>query len=367
MKLILGIALPLVVLLTLFASIWYVPRRLATLLEIERNRLLRFIWALVILASLGGLLAFATSASSVLGFFYVASGLVFMAHFYLCLLLLILHAVHRHLPLSDGSKAWGAIAVAVGFTMLGALSANILSVETQEISVAGLEQDLTVMHLSDVHLGHHRGREFMERVVQETNQANPDFVVITGDLVDGNIALEPHVLEPLSSFDAPVYFVIGNHETYVDLDRALSLIAEQGIRILRNERVDIHGIQLIGLDYMNADEETFDMHPVGDRTIREELPKIPATEDIPLLVLHHSPVGLEYVVAAGATLMLAGHTHAGQVFPGTVLAPLIFRLNKGLYDYEGMQIFVSQGAGTYGPRMRLGSKNTIHALKLIPQ
>ena len=65
--------------------------------------------------------------------------------------------------------------------------------------------------------------------------------------------------------------------------------------------------------------------------------------------------------------MLTGHTHAGQVFPGTVLAPLIFRLNQGLYDFEGMQVFVSQGAGTYGPRMRLGSGNAIHVLRLVPR
>ena len=131
--------------------------------------------------------------------------------------------------------------------------------------------------------------------------------------------------------------------------------------------VDTHGIQVVGLDYMLADEDTYDMHPVGDQTIREELPRILVDDDEPILLLHHSPVGLEYIAEFGTDLMLTGHTHAGQVFPGTVLAPLVFRLNRGLYDLDGMQVFVSQGAGTYMPRMRLGSSNTIHSLTLVPR
>ena len=366
MKLVLSIALPLVVLATLLASAWYVSSRLATLLGMERARPLRILWVLLVAAGVGGL-GFATSPNPWFGFFYTASGLIFMAHVYLCIALLVLHLVPRWLGLGHRLQAWGAIVVAVGFTALGAWNANDLAVEEQEIALAGLGQELTVMHLSDVHLGHHRGRAFLTRVVDATNRAQPDFIVITGDLIDGNIALDPPVLEPLSALEAPAYFVTGNHETYLDLDRALRLLAEQGIHILRNERIDTHGLQLIGLDYMNADEDTFDLHPVGNRTIREELPKIAVADDKPILLLHHSPVGLEYVAAHGTALMFAGHTHAGQVCPGTVLAPFIFRLNRGLYNYDGMQVFVSQGAGTFGPRMRLGSNNAIHALKLVPQ
>lgn len=367
MKLVLSIAMPMVVLLALIASAWYVALRLAALLGVERTRFLSVTWAIITaLASAGGFML-ATSPSPLVGALYIASGLVFIAHLYLCFALLILHGVHRFFRLNNYVQAWGAITVALGFTALGVWQSGRLAVETREVPVAGLDHALTVMHISDVHLGHHRGRAFLGRVVDETNRRHPDLVLITGDLVDGNIALDSHVLEPLTAFNAPVYFVTGNHESYVDTDRALALIAEQGVRILHNERVDVHGIQIVGLDYMNADEDTFDMHPVGDRTIREELPRIPVADDRPLLVMHHSPVGLEYVADRGTALMLAGHTHAGQVFPGTVFAPLIFRLNQGLYDYEGMQVFVSQGAGTLGPRMRLGSANTIHALRLVPQ
>ena len=80
--------------------------------------------------------------------------------------------------------------------------------------------------------------------------------------------------------------------------------------------------------------------------------------------MHHSPVGLEYVNARGVSLMLSGHTHAGQVFPATLITPFLFPLNKGLHFRDGTYFFVSQGAGTYMMRMRFGSANEINLIRL---
>ena len=107
------------------------------------------------------------------------------------------------------------------------------------------------------------------------------------------------------------------------------------------------------------------MHAVNKLTIKEELPKISLSEELPVILMHHSPVGLEYVSRAGVTLMLSGHTHAGQVFPGTLITPFLFPVNKGLLRQGDTYFFVSQGAGTYGPRLRLGSANEINLIRLI--
>ena len=80
--------------------------------------------------------------------------------------------------------------------------------------------------------------------------------------------------------------------------------------------------------------------------------------------MHHSPVGLEYVEAQGIALMVSGHTHGGQIFPATLLNQFIFPLNKGLHKRGNTYFYVSQGAGTYGPRMRLGSANEINLIRL---
>ncbi len=368
MKTILGILLPLTFLAILASSVWYVPSRVSTLLDLRRRRALTLGYATIVVASLTGMLAAATSANSVAGLLYVAGGFATMVHVYLVLGLLTLHVAQGVRPIEERLQVGLAVIIALATTAAAAVFASDLHVDEHEFSLPNLPEPITVMHVSDVHLGHHRGRDFLERVVTQTNAANPDLVVITGDLIDGNVALDEHTLEPLSKFGAPVYFVTGNHETYIDFDRALSMIADQGVHVLRNEAVKTQGLQIVGLDYMNADDDTFDMHPVGDRTIENELPKIPLNDDEPVILLHHSPVGLEYVKAAGTDLMLAGHTHAGQVFPATLFAPLIFNMNQGRYDFEEeMPVFVSPGAGTFMARMRLGSRNTIHVLRIVPR
>lgn len=258
------------------------------------------------------------------------------------------------------------IGVALLVTVVGAVHAYGLRVNEVTIPLEGLERDVTVMHISDVHIGPQRGGANLDRIVEETNRRQPDFVLINGDLVDGNRALEPGQLDALGRIEAPAYFTTGNHDHSVDMDRALEIIAGHGVRILHNEVVTLHGLQLVGLTYMNADEETFDAHSVNKLTIKDELPKIEVDDELPVLVMHHSPVGLEYVSAAGVDLMVSGHTHAGQVFPATIIAAWQFPLRKGLHERDGTQFWVSQGAGTYGPRMRLGTSNEIDLIRLEP-
>lgn len=218
-----------------------------------------------------------------------------------------------------------------------------------------------------MHLGHHRGRDYLARIVEETNLRNPDLVLITGDLADSNVALSPGVLGPLSDFTAPAYFVGGNHEKYIDTERVLRLVTVHGIRVLHNEVVETHGLQLVGLDYMNADENTFDMHPSDDtRTIKSVLSNLPLMRGIPSVLMHHSPVGAQHVAVKGIDLMLSGHTHAGQVFPFTLFNEIAFPFNRGHHQQDTTKVFVSQGAGSYVLRVRLGTSNEINLLRLMP-
>ncbi|MFI3317379.1 MAG: hypothetical protein SNF93_07440, partial [Rikenellaceae bacterium] len=84
------------------------------------------------------------------------------------------------------------------------------------------------------------------------------------------------------------------------------------------------------------------------------------------ILLHHNPVGATYAAENGINLYLAGHTHAGQLFPATLVAGLMFEYNKGLYEYdENMQIYVSQGTGTFGPPMRLGTHSELTIINLF--
>jgi len=356
-----------VVQLLALVSLWYVPYRIAPLFDLKK-RWPRHVASLLLLAALATCLGAFSRATGVLLLVAapVAGALVGM-HVYLALLLVLLDGLRPLLRIPRRAGTWAAIGIAGGLTAVGLFQARVFRVTTTEIPIAGLARDVTLVHISDVHLGHQRGAAYLERIVRATNRFKPDLVLLNGDLVEANSALEPGVLSALGKIEAPAYFTTGNHESYVSTRRALAAIASHGVRLLHNEVVEAHGLQIIGLDYMNADNKTFDPHKVGKRNIKEELPKIATEPGRPVLLVHHSPVGLDYVAERGVALMISGHTHGGQMFPATLAQPLFFPIGTGLHIRRGVQIFVSQGAGTYGPPLRLGTRNEINLIRLVPK
>ena len=368
MNTVLRISVPLLFALAVFGSAWYVAFRLRTTFGLQRRWLLR----VLVMAALVGwfmLMVPATkSANVVAGMSYVLGGFLFAGYLFLTLAFVVLHVIERawHIPKARVGAA--ALFLAAGATLVGGMWANTFSVAETEIAVPGLDRDVVAMQLSDIHLGHHRGRKYLEKIVEETNQRNPDIVLITGDLIDSEAAFLPGELEPLARFSAPAYYVGGNHEKYVDAERAFALVKKYGVNVLRSQVVETHGLQLVGLDYMNADENTFELHPSDDsRTIKSVLASLHVKDGMPSVLLHHSPAGAQYAAANGIDLMIAGHTHGGQFFPGTVVAMAVFPFTKGLYHRGPLQVFVSQGAGTFMSRVRLGTSNELNLLRLRPK
>lgn len=345
-------------------SVWYVGIRLHTLYELKSRWPILIVIAIGVAGALIAMGAVAKSTSPFVGALNVLGGYLFTFHLFLLLTLLCLQVVQLKWSMPMSWAGTAALLVAFIATAAGALNANSFRVRESEVKLSGLQNEVTAMQISDVHLGHHRGRSYLEKIVEETNRLNPDLVFITGDLVDSNAALMPGILEPLAVLKAPAYFVGGNHEKYVDTNRAFELIAQQGVRVLHNEVVETNGIQLVGLDYMNADENALDMHPSDDtRTIKATMPGLLLRKDLPSVLLHHSPVGVNYISEAGIDLMLSGHTHAGQMFPATLFAALMFPFNSGASNQGKTQVFVSQGVGTYLSRTRLGTTNEINLIR----
>src|SRR5262249_8021353 len=108
--------------------------------------------------------------------------------------------------------------------------------------------------ISDVHLGHVRNRGFLRRMIAKISQEKPDVIFIAGDLYDGTAIDADRSAEPLSNLTAPhgVYFVAGNHEQFGDDSKYLNAIESAGVRVLRNEKVELEGLQLVGVPYRNA-------------------------------------------------------------------------------------------------------------------
>lgn len=211
--------------------------------------------------------------------------------------------------------------------------------------------------VSDIHLGHVRNRNFLERLVAKILREEPDAIFIAGDLYDGTAIDAARAAEPLSQLTAPhgVYFVAGNHEQFGDDTKYLNAVEAAGVRVLKNERVTVDGLQIVGVPYRNATSN-------GD--LASVLRRVPLDRDRASILLTHAPDHPEAAEAAGFSLQLSGHTHLGQFIPWSWMARRIYRqFVYGLSRIGKMQVFTSSGAGTWGPPLRLGSNPEIVMLE----
>ncbi len=238
----------------------------------------------------------------------------------------------------------------------------------QDVAIPNLLQPLKIAQLSDIHIGHFWGRETVEELVDIVEkEGDVDAVVITGDMFDGRVRLKAEVLEPFGRLSMPIYFIEGNHDGYSGAAEIKKMLKDNGIIVLDNKKVEFKGLQIIGLDYLMADRNTRNTFhaPEARVTMQEVLPTLAIDKSRASLLLHHNPIGVNYAAENGVNLYLAGHTHAGQMFPATLIAKLMFPFNKGLYRYDGnTQVYVSQGSGTFGPPMRLGTSSEVTILNL---
>ncbi|MGD1021904.1 MAG: metallophosphoesterase [Candidatus Sulfotelmatobacter sp.] len=211
--------------------------------------------------------------------------------------------------------------------------------------------------ISDVHLGHVRNGSFLRRMVVKILQEAPDAIFIAGDLYDGTAIDAGRAAEPLSKLTAPqgVYFVAGNHEQFGDDSKYLNAIAAAGVRVLSNEKVEVDGLQIVGVPYRNA---------VQDEQFASVLHGVRLDRNRASILLTHAPDNPEIAEAAGVSLQLSGHTHLGQFIPWSWMARRIYRqFVYGLSRIGKMQVFTSSGAGTWGPPLRLGSNPEIVVLE----
>ena len=236
-------------------------------------------------------------------------------------------------------------------------------VRNYEVRLAGLppERDgLTLVAISDLHLGTLKGERWLTKLLGRINDLKPDLVVVVGDLVDGNVRHVETLLPVLQQLHAPlgVWAVTGNHEYYAGLERSVKLMEAAGYQLLRDRWVEATpGLIIAGVDDLTAREQ----FGQRDGAVEQALANRPAGA---ALLLSHSPLESSRAAAAGAQLMLSGHTHAGQIWPFNLLVRLKYPLLAGRYEVAGMTLIVGRGTGTWGPPMRLWQPSEILRIKL---
>ena len=267
------------------------------------------------------------------------------------------------------SLAATAGVVALGTAATGAYLANSAPVVRRvAVTLRGLDpalDGLKIVTFSDAHLSStYRGRRF-ERVVELVNEQRPDVVAVVGDLVDGGVSELREEVAPLADLVSAqgVFFVTGNHEYFVDTQEWMRHLPTLGVEVLRNERVPIR-----------RGTATFDLAGIDDRTAQSSgVPGHGADLDAaldgrdgstPVVLLAHQPVMVDQARAAGVDLQLSGHTHGGQLWPFDHLIRLDQPAVEGLSRQGDTQLYVSAGAGYWGPPMRIGARPEVTVVEL---
>jgi predicted MPP superfamily phosphohydrolase len=249
---------------------------------------------------------------------------------------------------------------AVGAGLYGVFNASWTRVTRTTVRLANLPaawHGRRAALISDVHLGHVRNGSFLRRLVAKILREEPDAIFVAGDLYDGTAIDAWRAAQPLSELVAPhgVYFVAGNHEQFGDDSKYLNAIAAAGVRVLSNEKVEVEGLQIIGVPYRSAAQHG---------RFASVLQGIGLDRERASILLTHAPDHPEIAEAAGVSLQLSGHTHLGQFLPWSWMARRIYRqFVYGLSRIGKMQVFTSSGAGTWGPPLRLGSNPEIVMLQ----
>ena len=345
----------------------YLVKRFNWFFSIEHTKMLYALFIPLSLLVFFGVMPLSNSTNLPGSLIYKISAITMGVLLYLLISTLLFDIVRIFTNFPPKTYGFSILILTVLVSLVGILNAWNPRLTQHEIAINGLKNEVRAVHLSDIHIGHFRGKRFLQKIVDKTNQKNVDVVFITGDLFDGKINLNKKTLMPLTELKAPVYFVEGNHDRYSGIRIIKKYLRDLNINVLENEIADVQGIQVIGLNHMRADSETFDVHAAGNHsTIKSTLEMLPIDQSKPTILLHHSPDGIKYAHQHGVDLYLAGHTHGGQLFPINYIARLLFAYNKGLHDYLGTKIYVSQGTGTFGPPMRLGTKSEIALFTIKP-
>jgi predicted MPP superfamily phosphohydrolase len=243
-------------------------------------------------------------------------------------------------------------------TAFGAPNLERVTVRIRRLSPAASGFRIAVV--SDLHVGVMLGRSHTQRIVDIVNSENPDLIAIVGDLVDGTVQqLSPDVT-PLQGLRSRygTYFVTGNHEYISGVDAWVEQLRRLGIRTLRNERAELPGFDLAGVNDVTGEEQQ-DAADFG-KALGGRNP------DRPVILLAHQPVHVHEAAQHGVDLQLSGHTHGGQFVPVNFFTAMEQPTLAGLVRYGDTQLFVTRGAGFWGPPVRVGSPPDIGIVELVP-
>jgi hypothetical protein len=256
--------------------------------------------------------------------------------------------------------AWGMAAAIYGFFEARDIKTERVTIFTPKIPRA--VGKITIVQISDVHLGLIVREERLQRIADKVKGASPDILISTGDLVDGEINRMTGLAELLNNIKPKYgkFAVTGNHEIYAGIKQALAFTEKAGFRVLRGENVVTGGvINIAGVDD-SVNERINHESSVSEKTLLEGL----SHEKFTLFLKHRPAIGQESLGLFD--LQLSGHVHKGQIFPFNLLTHMFYPVKAGYSMYpRNSALYVSRGTGTWGPPIRFLAPPEITVIELI--
>ncbi|MEH0822442.1 MULTISPECIES: metallophosphoesterase [unclassified Micromonospora] len=277
------------------------------------------------------------------------------------------HDASRRLLLARGAAIFAGL-TAAGVTGYGVrVATGPPELDRVRIPLAKLPRSmdgLRIATVSDIHLGPLRGREHTERIVAAINRLDADLVAVVGDLVDGSVAELGGAAAPLRGLRSRYgnFFVTGNHEYYSGVEEWVQEVDRLGLRVLQNQRQEIRArggvLDLAGVNDVTAAGTGLAAPADYAAALADRDPSRP------VVLLAHQPVAAHEAAKFGVDLQLSGHTHGGQIVPFNLAVKLQQPVVSGLGEVDGTKVYVTNGAGFWGPPVRVGAPPQITLVEL---
>ncbi|MFJ5602279.1 metallophosphoesterase [Micromonospora parva] len=277
------------------------------------------------------------------------------------------HDPSRRLLLTRGAAIFAGL-TATGITGYGVRTAlGPPQLDRVRIPLAKLPRSmdgLRIATVSDIHLGPLRGRAHTERIVAAINRLDADIVAVVGDLVDGSVAELGSAAAPLRDLRSRYgsFFVTGNHEYYSGVEEWVQEVDRLGLRVLQNRRQEIQArggvLDLAGVNDLSGAGTGLAAGPDFAAALGDRDPSRP------VVLLAHQPVAAKEAARYGVDLQLSGHTHGGQMVPFNLAVRLEQPVVSGLGEVDGTKVYVTNGAGFWGPPVRVGAEPQISLVEL---
>ena len=222
------------------------------------------------------------------------------------------------------------------------------------------EKRMRLVFFSDLHIGEAMTTDYIARAVKLIQDQQPDLILCGGDFIDHRAvyAYDPRVMASLRSLHAPlgVYYVLGNHEYRDDLEANIRWVSEVGGTLLRDS-IAFPGngpLTLIGRDdWVNGNRKPFEV-------IANEADPLRG----PVVLMEHTPASIDSIGDSPVDLILCGHTHGGQIWPGQLMVWWRYGMVSGTRPVGEREVCISSGIGSAGATYRVGTRSEIRVYDL---